>query len=162
MRRPIILLLLLAATTFACAQTQEPKANFTGTWVFDAQKSKLTVPAPSAMTLNIKQDNEQISFVRNQTFGDQSFAWKLDGTIGNQQPVEDKGPGYTTATRLYWQSNGLVIDQKITASDGTKVSDVVTYTMVDNGNSLQAYESQTTIGGKGANNNRWIYDRKAQ
>ena len=47
----------------------------------------------------------------------------------------------------------------MTAQDGTKVSDVVTYTLLPDG-SLQALETQTTVGGKGANNNKWVYDKK--
>jgi hypothetical protein len=162
MRRVITFLLLLTAGTAAFAQVDPAKANFTGTWVFDVHKSKLTVPAPSAMTLQIKQDNDQIALNRSQTYGDQSFNWKLDATVGSPQPVEDKAPGYTTASKLYWDANVLVLEQTITAQDGTKVNDLVKYTMMDNGNTLNAIEMQTTAGGKGANSNTWIYDRKAQ
>lgn len=162
MNRAIVFLLLLTAGTALYAQTDQAKANFTGTWVFDVHKSKLTVPPPSAMTLQIKQDNDQIAFDRSQTYGDQSFNWKLDATVGGAQPVEDKAPGYTTSSKLYWDANVLVLEQTITAQDGTKVNDLVKYTMMDNGNTLKAIEMQTTTGGKGANSNTWIYDRKAQ
>lgn len=161
MRQLTIVLLLLA--TGVVAQTPAGgSANFTGTWVFDAHRSKLTVPAPSAMTLVLKQDNNQIDFDRTQTYGDQSFPWKLNATIGSQAPVQAKGPGYTTATKVFWQENVLVVDQAITSDDGTKLNDVAKYTILDNGNTLQAIEMQTTVGGKGANSNKWIYTRKAE
>jgi hypothetical protein len=162
MNRLIIFLLLVTAGTAAYAQAEQPKSNFSGTWVFDAHKSKLTVPAPSAMTLLIKQDNDQFNFDRSQTYGEQSFNWKLDAVVGSAQPTEDKAPGYTTSSKLYWDNSVLVLEQTITAADGTKVNDLVKYTMMDNGNTLKAIEMQTTNGGKGANSNTWVYARKAQ
>ncbi len=161
MRFAIVSLLLLGTAVLACGQTAPPaaKPNYSGMWVFDAHKSKLVVPPPSSMTMEIKQEDPQISFVRTQVYGDQSFNWKLAATVDDPKPVQEDGPGYVTDSRVYWQQNTLVLEQKITSSDGTKVSDVVTYTLMPDG-SLQAYESQTTVGGKGANNNKWIYDKK--
>lgn len=161
MRLAIVSLLLLGSAVALSAQTAAPaaKPNYSGTWVFDAHKSKLVVPPPSSMTLEIKQEDPRISFMRTQAYGDQSFNWKLAATVDDPKPVQEDGPGYVTDSRVYWQQNALVLEQKITSSDGTKVSDVVTYTLQPDG-TLQAYESQTTVGGKGANNNRWIYDKK--
>jgi|HubBroStandDraft_5_1064220.scaffolds.fasta_scaffold157460_2 hypothetical protein len=161
MRFAIVSLLLLGTAVLVHGQTAPPtaKPNYSGMWVFDPHKSKLVVPPPSSMTLEIKQEDPQISFARSQTYGDQSFNWKLATTVDDPKPVQEDGPGYVTDSRVYWQQNSLVLEQKITSSDGTKVSDVVTYTLMPDG-SLQAFESQTTVGGKGANNNRWIYDKK--
>ncbi|HEY1731667.1 MAG TPA: hypothetical protein VGG15_07950 [Terriglobales bacterium] len=163
MRFAIVSLLLLGAAVLVYGQTapSAAKPNYSGTWVFDSHKSKLVVPAPSSMTLEIKQEDPKISFVRAQTYGDQNFNWKLAANVDDPKPVQEDGPGYVTDSRVYWQQNSLVLDQKMTASDGTKVSDVVTYTLLPDG-SLQAFESQTTVGGKGVNNNKWIYDKKAQ
>lgn len=160
MRLAIVSLLLLGAAAVAQAQAAPAaKPNYSGTWVFDAQKSKLVVPAPSRMTLEIKQEDPEISFVRTQVYGDQTFNWKLKATIDDAKPVQQDEPGYVMNSRVYWQQNMLVLDQKMFATDGTKVNDVVTYSLLPDG-SLQAYESQTAAGGKGANNNRWIYDKK--
>jgi hypothetical protein len=161
MRLAIASLLLLGATVLVYGQTAPPatKPNYSGTWVFDLHKSKLVVPPPTSMTLEIKQEDPQISFVRTQAYGDQNFNWKLAATVDDPKPVQEEGPGYVTDSRIYWQQNALVLDQKMTAQDGTKVSDVVTYTLLPDG-SLQALETQTTVGGKGANNNKWVYDKK--
>ena len=83
----------------------------------------------------------------------------MDATVDDPKPIDENGPGYTTSSRVYWQQNALVLDQKMTATDGTKVSDIVTYTLQPDG-SLQALESQTAVGGKGVNNNKWVYDKK--
>lgn len=159
MKLTIVSLLLLGSAIAVCAQTPAAKPNLSGTWVFDAHKSKLVVPPPTSMTLEIKQEDPQISFARTQVYGDQSFNWKLKATIDDAKPVQQDESGYVMNSRVFWQQNTLVLDQKISASDGTKVSDTVTYSLLPDG-TLQAYESQTTVGGKGANNNRWIYNRK--
>ena len=162
MRLAIASLLLLGATGLGYGQTAPPatKPNYSVTWVFDLHKSKLVVTPPTSMTLEIKQEDPQISFVRTQAYGDQNFNWKLAATVDDPKPVQEEGPGYVTGSRIYWQQNALVLDQKMTAQDGTKnQSDVVTYTLLPDG-SLQALETQTTVGGKGANNNKWVYDKK--
>jgi hypothetical protein len=160
MKVTLLSLLVLGATCFASGQAPQSKPNLSGTWIFDAQKSALKVTAPSSMTLQIEQSDPQISLARTQSYGDQNFQWKLAAVTGDTNAVEEKGPGYTTSSRVYWQGNALVIDQQITASDGTKVNDVVTYSLLDGINTLQAVEHQTTVGGKGSFTNKWVYDKK--
>ena len=119
-------------------------------------------PKISALRRDLAEYLDEFNFDRSQTYGEQSFNWKLDAVVGSAQPTEDKAPGYTTSSKLYWDNSVLVLEQTITAADGTKVNDLVKYTMMDNGNTLKAIEMQTTNGGKGANSNTWVYARKAQ
>jgi len=114
------------------------------------------------MTLRIKQQDPQISFVRKQVYGDQSFDWKLDTATDSQKEVVQKSPGYTTASRVYWQGNALVVDSTITATDGTKISDLVTYSLEDGGKVLEGVERQTTVGGTGSAANKWAYEKKPE
>jgi hypothetical protein len=164
MRRAIVLLLLIGAMSIPAVYGQGPqsKPNFSGTWIFDAQKSILKVPAPSSMTLQIDQNDPQVGFARTQVYGDQSFDWKLQTIADGQKEVVENSPRYTTNSRVYWEGNSLVIDQKITASDGTTVTDLVTYSLADDGKTLQAVERQVTVGAKGSTTNKWVYDKKAQ
>ena len=113
------------------------------------------------MTLEIAQNDPEISFSRTQVYDAQNYEWKLDIVADGQKEVVQDAPGYTTRSRVYWEGNAIVVDQKITAPDGTKVDDVVTYTLINDG-TLQALEKQTTVGAKGATTNKWVYDRKAQ
>ncbi len=167
MTRIIVSLLLFGAALSAYGQAAPsataPKPNLTGTWVYDAKKSVLKIPGPTSMTLQIEQADPDISLTRTQTYGDQNFDWKLQTTSDGQKDVEEtSATGVTTITHVSWQGNALVLDQKISATDGTKVNDVVTYTLEDNGNTLMATERQTAEHGKGATVNKWVYDRKAQ
>src|SRR5215831_11078031 len=133
------LLLLAALTSFrAYAQAPQLRPNLSGTWIFSPQKSVLKVPAPSSMSLKIVQDDPAVSFSRTQLYGDQNFDWKLDIVADGQKEVVQESPGYNTRSRVYWQGNALVIEQKITASDGTTVSDIETYTLGGDGKTLVA------------------------
>jgi len=160
-RVSLVFLLAASSLTLAAQQTAS-KPNLTGKWVFSAQKSTLKVPAPSSMTLEIAQNDPQVRLARTQLYGDQKFDWELDTVADGQKEVVQNMPTYTTNVRAYWQGGSLVLDQTITATDGTKANDVVTYSLVDGGKVLEAVERQTVVGGKGALTNKWVYDRQAQ
>jgi hypothetical protein len=157
-----IVSLLLLGTVSANGQSPPSKPNFSGTWVFDAQKSSLKVPAPSSMTMQIDQNDPQVRFARTQMYGDQSFDWKLDIVADGKSEVVQKSPAYTANSRVFWQGNSLVLEQKITAPDGTTMNDLVTYSLADDGKTLQGVERQATVGAKGNTTNKWVYDKKGQ
>jgi len=162
-RLPVALLLVSVAIPAATQSPTTPaKPDLSGTWVFNVQKSSLKVPPPTSMTLQIDQSGPQIHLARNQVYGDQKFDWKLEAVTDEQKEIVQNSPAYTANIRIYWEGSSLVLDQKIKASDGTQATDLVTYTLADNGKTLQAVERQTTVGGKGSTNNKWIYDKQAQ
>lgn len=161
MRRAIVPLLLLGAM-FAYGQGPQSRPNLSGTWIFDAQKSSLKVPPPSSMTLQIDQKDPQIGITRTQVYDNQTFDWKLDTITDGDNEVVQNSPRFTTNSRVYWQGSSLVIDQKIKAPDGTTVTDLVTYSLADDGKTLQAVEHQATVGAKGSVTNKWVYEKKAE
>jgi hypothetical protein len=158
---PILLLTAISGLNIL-AQSAQAKPDFSGTWVFSVQKSILKVPPPSSMTLQIEQKDPQVTFARKQVYGDVSFDWKLEAVADGQKEVVQDAPGYTTHSRVYWQGTAMVVDSEIVASDGTKVTDQVTYTLADGGKLLEAVEHQATVGGKGSATNKWVYEKKAQ
>lgn len=160
MTRSLTPIVLLLAGIAAYGQATQSKPNLTGTWIFDSQKSALKMTGPATMTLQIDQNDPNIAFARTQTYGDQNYSWKLDAIADGQKETVDTSNGMTTNSKVYWQGNALVLDQKITASDGTKVDDVVTYSLENGGNTLLAVERQTVVGGKGSTTNKWVYEKK--
>lgn len=162
MKVSLVAILLLPLTLPAASQAQKAKPNLSGTWIFSAQKSSLKMPAPSSMTLQIAQNDPQINFSRSQVYGERTFDWKLEAVTDGQKEVVQKSPDYTANIRVYWEGDSLVLDQKITAPDGTQANDMVTYSLADSGNLLQAVERQTTVGGKGSTTNKWVYEKRAQ
>ena len=144
------------------AQQPSAKPNLTGTWVFDAQKSALKVPAPTSGTLTITQNDPQVQLARTQVYGDQSFKWDLDIMADGQTEVVQKAPAYTANVRAYWQGNALIVDQKISAPDGTKATDQITYSLSGDGRILEAVEHEATVGAKGSTTNKWVYEKQGQ
>jgi hypothetical protein len=114
------------------------------------------------MTMQIDQNDPQVRFARTQMYGDQSFDWKLDIVADGKSEVVQKSPAYTANSRVFWQGNSLVLEQKITAPDGTTMNDLVTYSLADDGKTLQGVERQATVGAKGNTTNTWVYDKKGQ
>jgi hypothetical protein len=154
-------LLLFVLTLAAHAQQAPSKPNFSGTWVFNAQKSALKWTPPSSMTLQINQNDPQVRLTRTQVYDDKSYGWDLDIMADGQKEVVQNSSLYTANIRMYWQGSSLVLDQKITASDGTKATDVVTYSLSPDGNTLQAVEHQATAGAK-STTGKWVYERQGQ
>lgn len=162
MKVSLVAVLLLSLALPVASQAPKAKPNLSGTWTFSAQKSSLKIPAPTSMTLQIAQSDPQINFTRSQVYGDRTFDWKLEALTDGQKEVVQQLPEYTANIRVYWEGDALVLDQKITAPDGTKANDMVTYSLVDGGNTLEAVERQTTVGGKGSTTNKWVYEKRSQ
>jgi hypothetical protein len=159
---PVSLLLVLFGLTIASpGQQPQSKPNLSGTWVFNAQKSALKWPPPTSMTLQIDQNDPQVRLMRTQVYGDKSYDWKLDIMADGQKEVVQNSSLYTANIRMYWEGNSLVLDQKITASDGTKATDLVTYSLSGDSNVLQAVERQATAGAKPITS-KWVYEKQPQ
>jgi hypothetical protein len=155
-----ILLLVTAAVVPAYGQQLDTKPNLSGIWVFNAQKSVLKMPAPSSLTLKIDSHDPRVQLSRTQFYGEQKNVWNLDIVADGQKEVVQSSPLYTSHIRMYWEGNSLVLDEKITAGDGTKATNVVSYSLADGGNSLQAVERVESPSGKFTN--KWVYDKQAQ
>lgn len=161
-KSPAVLLVVLLALAASVESQTAAKPNLSGTWVFNAQKSSLKVPAPASMTLKIVQNDPQVQLARTQVYGDQSFKWDLDIVTDGQKEVVQNSPAYTANVRAYWQGSALIVDQKITAPDGTKATDQITYSLSGDGSMLEAVEHEATIGAKGSTTNKWVYQKQAQ
>lgn len=159
---PVSLLLALFALTIASpGQQTQSKPNLSGTWVFNAQKSASKWTPPTSMTLQIDQNDPQVRLTRTQVYGDKSYDWKLDILADGQKEVVQNSSLYTANIRMYWEGNSLVLDEKITATDGTKATDLVTYSLSSDGNVLEAIERQATAGSKSITS-KWVYDKQTQ
>ena len=156
------LLPLLVTACALQAQQNPPKPDMSGTWIFNAQRSALKVPAPASMILKIVQNDPKVQLARTQVYGDQSFKWDLDIVTDGQKEVVQNSPAYTANVRAYWQGSALIVDQKITAPDGTKATDQVTYSLSADGRTLEAMEHEVTLGAKGSTTNKWVYEKQGQ
>ena len=139
---------------------QSPKPDFSGTWVFNLQKSTLQDPPPSSMTLKIEYHEPRIHLSRTQVYGGKNIPWTLEATVGDPKDVVQHSSLYTSRIKAYWEGDSLVVNEKITASDGAKATSLVKYTLADDGKTLQAEERDETPAGNATN--KWVYEKRAQ
>lgn len=159
MKRLLVALPLLLATSIFSPAQQPSKPNFSGTWIFNAQKSTLQDPAPSSMTFQIEQHDPHLRLSRTQVYGGKSDTWTLDAVTDSSREVVQHSALYTSHIRRYWDGDALVLDEKITAGDGSKATNRLKYTLAGDGKTLVAVESEETPVGKATN--KWVYDKQA-
>ena len=161
MKRFIVSVLPLLVFVSVLARGQQPsKPDLSGTWVFNLQKSTLQDPPPSSMTLKIEYHEPHIHLSRTQVYGGKSIPWTLEATIGDPKDVVQHSSLYTSRIRVNWEGDSLVVNEKISASDGAKASSLVTYSLAADGKTLQAVERDETPAGNATN--KWVYEKQAQ
>jgi len=151
-----ILMLVLAAAGTAAHALEKP--DFSGNWVFNAEKSKLQIQVKleSAMfTIDHKEPDFRFSRVFVVDGRPDSFSYALR-TDGNEQ-VKTEG-GRTTHSRLFWDGDVLVFDVRIVLTDGREATNVVRYSLRDNGSTFVAEEKFR--GPVLKYDNLWVADRK--
>ena len=154
--RLVSLLLVVAATGFA---QSEAKPNFSGTWILNLGASKLELrSAPTASTFNIRHTDPNFRLNRTHVYADgKRDTWGIDLiTDGKHQVVRKDGPN-RDVTRMYWDHNVLVLDEKVTAPDGSFGTNVVRYSLSEDGNTMTALEHEEYPGGKLTD--RWVFKK---
>jgi len=149
--------LLFLISVFVHGQ-EASKPDFSGKWIFNAQKSTLQDPAPSSMTLYIDEHDPSVRFSRTQVYGDKTDTWSLDARTDDEREIVQHAPLYTSRIRVYWDGDALVLDEKIIAGDGSKATNMVRYTLEAGGKTLVGVENEKTPVGKSTN--KWVYDKQ--
>jgi hypothetical protein len=156
--RPIWILipaLLPAAMLFA---SLSEKPDLSGAWVLNLEKSRLQVEAKierGTFTIEHKEPDFRFSrvFVVEGKADALSYALTTDG---REKVVKE--PGRTTTSRLYWEGDILVLDERIVLGDGREATNVVHYTLRDGGRTLVAEEKFR--GPIHKHDNLWVADRR--
>lgn len=151
--------LLSVALLLACVgQAQSDKPDFTGVWVLNTTRSKLTIPKPPVTSTFIfiqrgtKWHMERTHFFRDEKPNTIQF----DRVIGSE-PVVEHHDDYVESSRMFWESNTVVLDEQFAGSDNTHGSNHVTYSLSADANQLTALEVEVFPDAKYTN--RWVFDR---
>jgi hypothetical protein len=134
------------------------KPDFTGVWVLNATKSKLTIPSPPVTSTFIfihrepKWHMERTHFPIKQD----PNTVTLDRVIG-APPVTTKDEDDITITRMFWDGDRVVLDQQFTGPDNAHGSNHVVYSLSADGDELTALEREEFPDGKFTNS--WVFNR---
>lgn len=158
MRRVLLLCVALVGLQVIAAQSIS-KPNFTGTWIFNPQRSTIEGSAPSASTFHIKHDEPNFHLSRTHVFNGESDTWSIDLATDGKHEVVEHNSYYTARTRMYWEGSSLVLDMKMVTNKGERAANFVKYSLSENGKTfiaLEHYEDSTEH-----HLNKWVFDKKA-
>jgi hypothetical protein len=142
---------------FGLASAGPDKPDFSGTWVYNAEKSKLQIALKiESAEFSVDHKEPDFRFRRVFVIGGKpdafSYSLKTDGT----EVVEREG-GRTNHSRLYWDGDVLVFDVRIVLPDGREATNVVRYGLRDGGRTFVAEEKFR--GPVLKYDNLWVADR---
>ncbi len=150
--------LSLAPSAAASSSAVFDKPNFSGEWVFNAEKSKLEIKVKlESATFTIDHEEPDFRFSRVFVIGGKSDSFSYALTTDGKETVEEQ-PDRTLRSRLYWDGDVLVFDVRIILKDGREATNVVRYSLRDGGRTFVAEEKFR--GPVLKYDNLWIADRK--
>ncbi len=154
--RFLLMALVLAAAGAASLAIDKP--DFSGDWVFNAEKSKLQIQVKlesATFTIDHKEPDFRFSRLFVIDGKDDAYSYKL--TTDGKEKVEEQ-PNRTNTSRLYWDGDVLVFDVRIVLKDGREATNVVRYSLRDGGRTFVAEEKFR--GPVLKYDNLWVADRK--
>jgi hypothetical protein len=161
---PLVLTALLwglasAAATPGILAAASEKPDFSGDWVFNAEKSKLEIKVKlDSATFTIDHKEPDFRFSRVFVIGGKSDAFSYALTTDGKEKIDEQ-PGRTNTNRLYWDGDVLVFDVRIVLKDGREATNVVRYSLRDGGRTFVAEEKFR--GPVLKYDNLWVADRKS-
>ena len=134
------------------------KPDLTGTWTLDLEKCQLQSPSKiDSGTITIAHRDPAFRFSRTFVVGGKEDALSYELTTDGREKIV-KEPGRTTSSRMYWDGDVLVLDEKIVLTDGRAATNTVRYSLHEGGRMLVAEERFR--GPFHKHDNIWVADRK--
>lgn len=156
-RGSIRIFLLVFACVEASAAAEKP--DFSGTWIFNAQKSRLQVPAMLESGIFTIDHREPVfRFSRVFVIGGREDALSYELTTDGREKIE-KLADRTITSRLYWDGDALVLKNRIVLLDGREAINTVRYKLLNDGRMFVAEEEFR--GPLRKHDNLWVADLKA-
>jgi len=151
------LLFLSLLSLAALAQAKElPKPDFSGTWKFNPEKSKLQIPVPSSSTFVVDHKEPKFHLTRTHVYDGKPDTWSIDLTTDGKEVIQREGDR-TLRVRLYWEGNDLIFDSLIVLED-RQATNIVRYQLSPDGKTFTATESFR--GPKLKYDNVWVFDKE--
>ena len=132
------------------------RPNFSGEWVLNVKKSTMATQGVESGTVRIDHKEPAFGFQRRFVTKNGPSEARYDLTTDDKEKVRTSG-NVTRRSRMYWEGEELVLDEKGEMSGGT-ATNVVRYRLENGGAVLVARE--TFNGPKLKYANVWVFDRK--
>jgi hypothetical protein len=144
--------------TASLATGEEPKPDFSGTWIFNPEKSRLESTPPTKSIFIIDHQEPVFKLTRTHTRGERSNTLSFEVTTDGKEKYEKEG-NWETWTRMTWLGEELVLDMKL-AFRGEEGTNVVHYRLTDDGKTFIAAEWYHMP--REQHHNLWVFDRAVE
>jgi len=141
--------------TVIAASVEKP--DFSGTWVLNLEKTRLqSLRGLESGEIVIEHAEPRFRFHRAFAIKGKtdSTSWQL--TTDGREAVVEEG-GITRKSRLFWDGDALVLDERLTAKWGEATNNV-RYRLQDGGRTLVAEEQFR--GSRFSYDNLWVADKR--
>jgi len=132
------------------------KPDFSGTWRFNAEKSRLQIPPPDSSTFHIEQKESDFFLTRTHVYQGKADTFSIRLTTDGKEVAQEMS-GRTVRVRLNWEGSDLIFDS-ILAVSGREASNVVRYHLSEDGKTFIATERFR--GPELKYDNVWVFDRE--
>ncbi len=144
------------AVAVACVALAADRPDFSGDWTLSLSRSTLATKGIQSGTVRTVHREPKFNFSRTFVTSDGPDESSYELTTDGTEKVERSGK-MTRHSRMYWDGDQLVLDEKLELGDRT-ATNVVHYSLADGGKTLIAKESFR--GPKLQYDNVWVFERK--
>lgn len=146
----------LALSLLAACGRPSTLPDFSGIWRLDASRTVLQTPSPDSSVFTIEHREPRFHLSRIHYFGEESDTFSINLTTDGVE-MEHGYPNFQLKGRAYWDGEVLVFDSQL-MMDGDSGTNVVRYSLADNGRTFMADEHQ--VMGQISHENKWVFERR--
>ena len=151
---------LVCLLSLSGAEQPARRPDFSGRWLLDLDRSSIkgdNPPVSSIFVIQHKEPRWRLSRTHIYSSGKSDTQYIDLITTERKESVRREG-SYTVSSRMYWEGDSLVLDEKISGPGGWRGTNLVKYSLADNGKTLIALEREEDS--KSKTTNRWVFYNK--
>ena len=151
---------LVCLLSLSGAEQPTRRPDFSGRWLLDLDRSDIkgdNPPVSSIFVIEHKEPRWHLSRTHIYANG-KSDTQNIDLVTTERKESVHRKDGYTVSSRMYWEGESLVLDEKISGPGGWRGTNLVKYSLSDNGKTLIALEREEDS--KSKTTNRWVFYNK--
>jgi len=132
---------------------------FSGTWMLNPQRSKLTRRIEGESKAVIQYDGKTWHYIHShqETPNDEPDAWQVTLEVNSPKLHVEPGDEVTFRSRIRQQGNAMLLEEWGTTGHGQKIHNTVRYTLEDSNNTL--VQTEVSVGPLGPVRNVYVLER---